>query len=128
LAHQELLRNDNNELPDRSLLSFGGSSFQLEDDLEWDFSCESGIKTFLEDKPSTKITKRFMKGSVFASRLNNRFHGMVKASLTMRYQYCYYRYKYEFDAKQQEVYEFMKQNKQYTVRCLACNVNLCSTC
>ncbi len=66
VLHWDMLWEDDGDSL-RSLSSFGEStSLQEEDDRKWDFSCESGIKDFLDNKSSTKITKANIgNGSVF---------------------------------------------------------------
>jgi hypothetical protein len=129
LAHREFLRENDDESSNRSLSSFGGSSLQEDNDREWDLSDSTGIKTFLEEKASTKITKRnLLEGSVHARRLDGHFHCLVKALYSMQCQYCYYVFTNEYDEMQQQANEYQRQNKQNTVRCLTCNVNLCPNC
>ena len=129
LAHREFLRENDDESSNRSLSSFGRSSLQEDNDREWDLSDSTGIKIFLEEKASTKITKRnLLEGSVHARRLDGHFHCLVKALYSMQCQYCYYVFTNEYDEMQQQANEYQRQNKQNMVRCLTCNVNLCPNC
>ncbi len=127
-VHQELLWDNDDESSNRSLSSFGESSLQEEDNREWDLSDRMGIKTFLEEKALIKITERNMEGSVHARHLDGHFHSFIKALPSMQCQHCYYIYRHEYDEIQQEINQFHRQNRQYTVHCLTCNVNLCSNC
>jgi hypothetical protein len=55
ILHWNSLRDDDDS--SRLLSSFGGlSSFQEDEDREWDFSNQRGIDIFLENKRQTKIT------------------------------------------------------------------------
>ena len=133
LLHRRMLERDEeldeSSIEGRSLSSFGSNAgLQPEDDREWDFSCKQGIDEFLKEDPGRKLTPQNMKGTYHSRRIDGKFHGMVKAFPTMRCQYCYYIWKNEYDPSEQELYLFMQRNRTDTVRCLRCNVNLCTNC
>lgn len=129
VLHRDALREDDGDSL-RSLSSFGGStSLQEEDERKWDFSCESGIKEFLENKSAKKITKANIgDGSVFGRRFDGLFHSIIEASANMRCQYCYFIWKHDYDDSQKEDYIYRRVNRHNTLRCLVCNINLCPNC
>jgi hypothetical protein len=55
LVHRQLLRReedlDDSSIEGRSLSSFGSLELQPEDEREWDFSCQKGIKDYLKEDP-----------------------------------------------------------------------------
>jgi hypothetical protein len=61
ILHQNSLQDNDNS--SQLLSSFGGSDLY---DREWDFSCQSGIDDFLENKNVTKIMVGNINGNVFA--------------------------------------------------------------
>jgi hypothetical protein len=132
LVHRQLLRReedlDDSSIEGRSLSSFGSLELQPEDEREWDFSCQKGIKDYLKEDPGRKITDGNMKGTAHSHRLNGNFHAMIKALPHMRCQYCYYIWKHDMNAKQQRDFGYMERNRADTMRCLRCNVNLCPNC
>ena len=116
LEHEEEL--DDLSIEGCSLSSFGSMGLQKEDDRKWDFSCMTGIKDFLEENPGTKITKGNMNGDYHSHHLNGRFHGMIKATLQMGCQYCFYIWKNDMNIKQQKDFGFMECNQTNTMCCL----------
>jgi hypothetical protein len=135
MAHRALLKEtakddgeDNGEASSTvslSLSSFGGA---LKFRRQWDLSCQTGIDEYLASNHGTKLTKGNMAGSGFARRFDGRYHATVKAPSITRCQYCYYVWKHTFNAKEQETWDHMEQNRQFILRCLVCNVNLCPNC
>jgi hypothetical protein len=133
LLHRRMLQRDEDldesSIEGRSLSSFGSSTgLQPEDDREWDFSCKQGINEFLKENRGKNITSGNMKGTYHSRRNDGKFHGLVKSLSQMQCQYCYYKWKHEYDPTEQRTYRWMERNRTDTVRCLRCNVNLCPNC
>ena len=93
-----------------------------------DDGCQTEIDEYLASNHGTKITKGNMAGSGFARRFDGRYHSTVKAPSITRCQYCYYVWKHTMNAEEQETWDHMEQNRQFILRCLVCNVNLCPNC
>ncbi len=75
----------------RSLSSFSSSNnLQEEDNLEWDFSNQHGIDTFLKNKKESKITTGNLQDSLFSCCLDGRFQVTMKGLTKSSCQYCYY--------------------------------------
>ena len=133
LAHRVALQkaNDDDEGDSsvaQSLSSFGLGSTHRDDCRTYCFTDQAGIDEYLNKYPGTKITKSGMDGGQFARCLDRQFHCTVASKGGTRCQYCYYIWKHTYNSLEQETFNYREKNKLQTVRCLICNVNLCSIC
>ena len=108
----------------RSLSSMTGGPTEI----EHDFSCPSGVETYLNNNKVHHITKGRMDTNFFNRRLDGQRHAWIHALNKHHCQYCHYVWANEFDDTQRVSFHYKKQNKYKIIRCLVCNVNLCNSC
>ena len=108
----------------RSLSSMTGGPTEM----EHDFSCPSGVETYLNNNKVHHITKGRMDTNFFNRRLDGQRHAWIHALNKHHCQYCHYVWANEFDDAQRVSFHYKKQNKYKIIRCLVCNVNLCNSC
>jgi len=94
----------------------------------YDLSCVSGRKTYLQTRNPHYITKDWMMSGYFKDRLDGLKHHWCHALRSATCQYCVYVWTHEFDKRQKRDFAYKQQNKYKIIRCLTCNVHLCSDC
>jgi hypothetical protein len=111
-------------------LSFSlyGSQPGQSTDVEDDFSCPSGVETYLKHNKVHHITKERLETNFFNRRLDGQRHAWIHALESHHCQYCHFVWVNELDDVQRVSFKFKKQNKKKIIRCLVCNVNLCNSC
>ena len=109
-------------------LSLHGSMTGGPTEIEHDFSCPSGVETYLNNNKVHHITKGRMDTNYFNRRLDGQRHAWIHALNKHHCQYCHYMWANEFDDAQRVSFHYKKQNKYKIIRCLVCNVNLCNSC
>ena len=97
-------------------------------EVEHDFSCPSGIATYLKNNKVHHITKERMDRNFFNRRLDGQRHAWIHALNKHSCQYCHYMWANELDDTQRVTFMCKKQKKYKIIRCLVCNVNLCNSC
>ena len=93
-----------------------------------DLSCESGRKTYLQQRNPYYITKDRMMLGFFMDRLDGLKHHWCHALQGAACQICAYVWNNEMDKRQKKGFAYKQQNKYKIIRCLTCNVHLCSDC
>ena len=94
----------------------------------YDFSCDSGVDSFLKEVPPERLTRQKIEKGYFANRLDGLRHATAESSKDrlVRCQYCYFLW--NSTHKKEEAFGNMRQNRRGARRCLVCNVNLCERC
>jgi hypothetical protein len=108
--------------------SLHGSQSGRSTEVEDDFSCPSGVETYLKHNKVHSITKERLETNFFSRRLDGQRHQWIHALNKHHCQYCSYVWANELDDVQRVSFKCKKQNKNKIIRCLVCNVNLCNSC
>ena len=92
-------------------LSLHGSMTGGPTEIEHDFSCPSGVETYLNNNKVHHITKGRMDTNYFNRRLDGQRHAWIHALNKHHCQYCHYMWANEFDDAQRVSFHYKKQNK-----------------
>jgi len=112
----------------RSFSSFGQGPGD-EDNGEYDLTSSWGRKTYLEEVPILRITRRAIKDGHFGHHLDGMRHNSICCMKDSHCQWCYYKLMNNCNKHERsEMKASLKQNRQMIMQCLVCHVNLCPLC
>ncbi len=114
----------------RSFSSFvQGSGDADESIVSYDLNTSWGRKTYLDENPTVRITRRAIEDGHFRYRLDGLRHNMIPCNKDSHCQWCYYKLMNDYDKKERKnMTDALRQNRQSVRRCLVCHVNLCPQC
>ena len=115
----------------RSFSSFGqGSGGDADESIvSYDLNTSWGRKTYLDENPTVRITRRAIEDGHFRYRLDGLRHNMIPCNKDSHCQWCYYKLMNDYDKKERKnMTDALRQNRQSVRRCLVCHVNLCPQC
>ena len=112
----------------RSFSSFGQGPGD-DDNGVYDFTSSWGRKTYLEEVPTLRITRRAIEEGHFRHRLDGMRHNWICCMKDSHCQWSYYKWMNNYDKHERVgMTDALKQNRQKIMRCLVCHVNLCPLC
>ena len=108
--------------------SLSATASEVAERYDADLSCESGRRTYLQQRSPSYITKDRMTTGYFKDRLDGLKHHWCHALQGAACQYCAYVWNNEMDKRQKKAFAYKQRNKYKIIRCITCNVHLCSDC
>jgi len=108
--------------------SLSATASEVAERYDADLSCESGRRTYLQQRSPSYITKDRMTSGYFKDRLDGLKHHWCHALQGAACQYCAYVWNNEMDKRQKKAFAYKQRNKYKIIRCITCNVHLCSDC
>jgi hypothetical protein len=112
----------------RSFSSFGQGPGD-DDNGVYDLTSSWGRKTYLEEVPTMRITRKAIEEGHFRHRLDGMRHNWICCMKDSHCQWCYYKWVNKYDKHERMgMTDALKQNRQRIMRCLVCHVNLCPLC